>query len=561
MKYKFKTGGNIKKLQKAGLIPKMRSLFKQLTKQSKSGIKALDKSLEGKPTVIHYTPQVRSTGPYARISRDLSTINETQSFSIDDDPFNTFQLVKDLEPKQYSVHFKTTGRHALTEPQKQQLFSAVADAIPGGSILSTHGEVSKGGLAGLKRFEGLGFKPTLQTRRLGLKMAPTAEDVFPFGELVGKEIEVPLLYKPKEVVVGSRPISIEEKLGTPKGERNNKVIIDKDLHKSFLDGRDQINTRTDRFPYTLEEIEKMNPVSQENAMNGRSKFVKQMNQYNINWLGDDEKINTFNSLLKDYIKPLGEDVDPRFESIFNEEGFERPSLAVRAFRNYLIRNGVDASQISNHDLARFLTDQYRKLSSEATGKLKDDVLWHGSKTWFDSFDLTHTSENTGNSGALGPGNYFSLTGGSYGRTNNFINYLQQLNNTQPYIITGITSTPNGYKMIEKGILPNYMGKDVLRSEIGKLKLKQLIESIPTNDNRAYIDTKEAAASLFGEYEGPNAAVMIRRNTGIKSLFPHPSRFVRNPDGSVSLIPTDWSDIRVNYKQGGIINRFKNKLKH
>jgi hypothetical protein len=36
------------------------------------------------------------------------------------------------------------------------------------------------------------------------------------------------------------------------------------------------------------------------------------------------------------------------------------------------------------------------------------------------------------------------------------------------------------------------------------------------------------------------------------LFPHPSRFIRNADGTVSLIPTDWSDIRVNYKQGGII---------
>ena len=56
--------------------------------------------------------------------------------------------------------------------------------------------MSKGGLAGLKRFEGLGFKPTLQTRTLGLKMQPTVGEVFPFGEIVGDKVEVPILYKP-----------------------------------------------------------------------------------------------------------------------------------------------------------------------------------------------------------------------------------------------------------------------------------------------------------------------------------------------------------------------------
>ena len=46
-------------------------------------------------------------------------------------------------------------------------------------------------------------------------------------------------------------------------------------------------------------------------------------------------------------------------------------------------------------------------------------------------------------------------------------------------------------------------------------------------------------------------VMLRRNTGIKSLYPHPSRFI-NENGKVILKPVDWADPRVNYKDGGKI---------
>ena len=217
MKYKYKNGGVVK-LQGAGIVPKIRTFVSRLRTPTKTVV-ALDRSLAGTPKTIMHVPQVTVSEPYARISRDLSTINTAQSFSIDGDPFNTFQLVKDLEPNQYSVHFKTLGRYALSEPQKQMLFSAVADAIPSGSYLSTWGNVSKGGLAGLKRFEGLGFIPTLQTRTLGLKMKPTIGEVFPFGELKINKIEIPVLYKPREVVAGSRPISVAEKAGIAKDKR------------------------------------------------------------------------------------------------------------------------------------------------------------------------------------------------------------------------------------------------------------------------------------------------------------------------------------------------------
>ena len=132
----------------------------------------------------------------------------------------------------------------------------------------------------------------------------------------------------------------------------------------------------------------------------------------------------------------------------------------------------------------------------------------------------------------------------------------KLNNTQPYIITGIQSTPNGATMIEKGALPEYIGPVELKTESGRAKLNDIIKSIPKNDNRAYIDLSERAAGSGADYKGPSAGVMVRRNTGIKSLYPHPSRFIRNSDGTVSLIPTNWSDVRVNFKQGGILKTQK-----
>lgn len=42
--------------------------------------------------------------------------------------------------------------------------------------------------------------------------------------------------------------------------------------------------------------------------------------------------------------------------------------------------------------------------------------------------------------------------------------------------------------------------------------------------------------------------MLRRNTGIKSLFPHPQAFV-NQDGKI-LIDRNWTDPRINFKRGG-----------
>jgi hypothetical protein len=110
-----------------------------------------------------------------------------------------------------------------------------------------------------------------------------------------------------------------------------------------------------------------------------------------------------------------------------------------------------------------------------------------------------------------------------------------MNNFQPYIVSNITSTPAGHDMVEKGLLPKFIDSYAMRSANNQAIFQKWISEIPTNDNRAYIDFTEA---VNGYFDGPRAGIMIRRNTGIKSLYPHPSRFIRNTDGTVTLIPTD-----------------------
>lgn len=94
-----------------------------------------------------------------------------------------FEVVKDLEDNNYSVHFKPTDSknpNAFTQEEKTILFQAVADVIPYGANLSTWGELTKGGIHGLNRFVDLGFTKT------GERSAKTK---------AGEDINIPIFTK------------------------------------------------------------------------------------------------------------------------------------------------------------------------------------------------------------------------------------------------------------------------------------------------------------------------------------------------------------------------------
>lgn len=177
----------------------------------------------------------------------------------------------------------------------------------------------------------------------------------------------------------SRPISEAEIVGIPKGERNQPIKqLDNNSRElqRFLKEKSNIEQKSN-LAYTLEEIEHIPEKSQATALRGRSNFAKEMSDKMENYFADSDKVKDFNKLLKDYASQIESDIDPRIISTF-KDGIEQPSIVVRGFRNYLRNAGVDASELSNEELAKILTQQYKTLSTEATGKLKDDILWHGS---------------------------------------------------------------------------------------------------------------------------------------------------------------------------------------
>ena len=100
--------------------------------------------------------------------------NEATSYFFKQQPNQRFELVKDVEPNNYSVHFKT-DRNGLNYGNKMQLFAKVADEVPEGANLSTWGSVSKGGIHGVNRFgKDFGF---IQNGTRQLTMKGTEEPV------------------------------------------------------------------------------------------------------------------------------------------------------------------------------------------------------------------------------------------------------------------------------------------------------------------------------------------------------------------------------------------------
>lgn len=337
--------------------------------------------------------------------------------------------------------------------------------------------------------------------------------------------------------------------GIPRGQRNQPTkpnrYIRNDANNSLYIGAAKDNRG---LPYSAEDIANADEFVANNMQQSNKNALRSFNdQYNQNFdraMGDTQKLDEFNSLLSDYLKEL-----PEADDMFlNSNGLQ--SAYVQDYRKYLHNLGYDAEAVSDANLAKLITQQYKDLTSSMTGKAKGMVVWHGSDTMFDTFDFSNVGRNTGNMGYGGPGNYFANSRSLYG-------YKQDLNgvlNMQPYLINDISSTPSFSIMQEKNLLPHYVSPNEcsLTPDVYKKKIIDLLKETPVKDNKLYIDD----ISVFprGTLTPPNGTLseyMIRRNTGIKSLYPHPSLFIKDEHGAVKLL-RDWSDPRVNFKNGGVV---------
>lgn len=102
---------------------------------------------------------------------DSSKTNKAFQLQLAEDSTAGFEIVKDHEDGYWSIHFKTP--RTLTIEQKQRLFQAAAAVIPEGDKLSTHGELTKGGISGINRFGQLDFLGGIEFEQVGTRQLKT----------------------------------------------------------------------------------------------------------------------------------------------------------------------------------------------------------------------------------------------------------------------------------------------------------------------------------------------------------------------------------------------------
>lgn len=289
-------------------------------------------------------------------------------------------------------------------------------------------------------------------------------------------------------------LTLAERMGIPKGERNNVVRIQNPI----------VNDVLNNHKYgTINPDELIETVATKSLLGSYS-----------------------NDPIKKFVSTLDIDTHPAFTSI-NKDGklFEHPT--VTEFRNYLNNNGVDASVYSTDELSKLLTYEFLDKTKTATGALKDMILWHTTNGNFDAFDfMTHLGKNTRNRGLYGMGNYFSTE------------FPQQYGiNAQPFIISGINDLKHYSQIKSWRNMPIFKDKTVPKGL-----------AVLGSNSGPYVKT---TFRPYMNHEGITPyEIVVPKNHGIKSLFPHPSRFIQQPDGSVILKSTDWADIRFNFKNGG-----------
>lgn len=234
---------------------------------------------------------------------------------------------------------------------------------------------------------------------------------------------------------------------------------------------------------------------------------------------------------------------------------------ITAYRNYLNSIGYDHTSLTNDDIQKILAASNNMLTQGQTGLLKGKHLFHGTRTNpFDQFNWKETGKNTINPGYSGPGIYFSNYGTPYG------------NNIQPYLITNIDKALPRYFRFDYKYTPTPFE---LKGKLGERNIQKILrKELPENDplygiyqkrmneiQQAINATKEGNTIYYGvddktsDYfinSSQRLEFSLPRNTGIKSLFPHPDAFRLNPETNQYELIRSWNDHRLNYKTGGKI---------
>ena len=271
-------------------------------------------------------------------------------------------------------------------------------------------------------------------------------------------------------------------------------------------------------------------------------------------------------LMKEYASGLT-DILPQFKTkgLRSSNGQTVPNAYVANYRRTLENMGYDHSSLTDEELGKIITDQYNQLVATQTGKAKGQVFWRSTPSWEETIDWRNTGQASGNTGAVGPANYFSTYASHYGYQYKDPTGLI-IGDSEPFLINevngvvldnyprnGLGSQPinnAGYGHV-KGANGWVTGSEKTRRDVAQMN-SQNAKDMPINQDQLMVDHK--VNYPYGQYSrfarttppiGVNyAEVGIRRNIGIKSLFAHPEVFKRMSDGVVRTVRS-WKDPRIN----------------
>ena len=220
--------------------------------------KKVDSNLHVEKISDRYTPKASSDGEqfntaaealrkqgwhvefYDKKSKDGSITNNVMTISIEGNPKKGFfELVKDQEENNYSVHFRTKSKkamndsefaeEALEDSEKEDMFKALIYAIPEGGTVSTWGTLSKGGIAAL---DSLARRSGGTLQKIGDKLAEDSE---------GNDTRIPVYKKLSEDELAEANIAKARKAVVV--EKSNKLPEFKD---NFY-GISESTEKDDRF--------------------------------------------------------------------------------------------------------------------------------------------------------------------------------------------------------------------------------------------------------------------------------------------------------------------------
>lgn len=228
---------------------------------------------------------------------------------------------------------------------------------------------------------------------------------------------------------------------------------------------------------------------------------------------------------------------------------------IQLYRNYLHNEGFKSNALSDLDIKRIISESYRSLTEKQTGSLKGKLVFHGSDQMFDNFAYNRTGQNTLNMGGQGPGNYFSTHGATYGQGSK---QPGSISNMQPFMITGIdrilpgrrintligqwyTETHPSIQQLSKSgiqkVITNKIEPYYSLINNRKFEIQKAIRSTKDAPKTLYIGTDQPMGYFS---QKPNLEFAYRHNSGIKSLFPHPTSYKTGGN-------RDWSNISLNDK--------------